>query len=72
MRKPNFRSNGKGLMNLCVALDQMEAEDWQCKTCSAPKQENDEHFCQSCRAYWDEPPADEYSDNWSVYGGDNS
>lgn len=35
------------------AEDQVEAERWQCKSCTAPADEDDS-FCISCRMYWND------------------
>lgn len=42
------------------AVANLDAEAWQCKTCSAPAEPNG-HHCMACRMYWDD--AREWSDN---------
>lgn len=43
------------------AEQQCEDEAWQCRTCSAPAQE-DGPFCRQCEMYWDDVDAGLF--NW--------
>lgn len=40
-------------LSITKALDEVEASAWQCKTCTAPAEE-DSRYCHHCRAYWND------------------
>lgn len=46
------------------AADQASAEAWECETCSAPKDENDERYCRNCRMYWEDCDAGLFDGEW--------
>ena len=50
MRRPESKHGP--IVNIVAAMTQCADEEWKCKTCAYPAEEEDT-YCRSCRSYWD-------------------